>query len=98
MIDSGPNTRRDPIEAAARFVAEEPGWIDRALAQHIRRNSGDCAACGDYRPVQWPCVLVHIANRAAEMIREHPSRSSRCAASGSGRWSGSPLGAGGGHR
>ena len=62
---SGP----DPIEAAARFVAMEPGWTDRVLAQHTARENGDCAGCGTYRPERWPCTQLRIANRALEITR-----------------------------
>lgn len=58
------------IEAAAKFVAGEDGAAARLLSQHTRNDHGDCAGCGGYRPVRWPCVLVHIAERAREINRQ----------------------------
>lgn len=57
----------DPVEMAARFVSSDPGWTDRVGASHIQRLDGDCTGCGSYRPVEWPCVLVKIRQRALEI-------------------------------
>jgi len=54
----------DPIEPAARFVAEQKGGFDRILFQHKRRPDGRCAECSARELVTWPCTLVNIANRA----------------------------------
>jgi hypothetical protein len=42
------------IEAAARFLAFEPGAAERLLVTHRRCDDGRCAACG-MRSGQWPC-------------------------------------------
>jgi len=54
----------DPIEAAAWFLAAQPGAVERTLRAHARRADGRCDGCGQLRQVWWPCVLVNIALRA----------------------------------
>jgi len=54
----------DPIEPAARFVAEQKGGFGRILSQHKRRPDGRCAECSARELVTWPCTLVNIAHRA----------------------------------
>jgi len=54
----------DPVEAAAWFLAAQPGAVERTLGVHARREDGRCAGCGQLRQVWWPCVLVNIALRA----------------------------------
>ncbi|WP_028927956.1 hypothetical protein [Pseudonocardia acaciae] len=61
------HTTPDPIDAAAWFVAGQPGATARILERHTAREDGSCAGCGVYRPVRWPCVLVHIARRAKKI-------------------------------
>ena len=56
------------IEAAARFAAEQLGWIERVRGQHTGRGDGSCAGCGSYRFVRWPCVLIDIAGRAEQLL------------------------------
>lgn len=65
---SGPAPSADPTEVAARFAAEEQGWADRVFAQHTALPSGDCAGCGCYRRVRWPCVQIRIAERVREIV------------------------------
>ncbi len=71
MIDTS-GTERSPaaIETAAWFVADQPGWIERTLARCVPNAHGDCAGCGSYRPVRWPCTQVWIAHTAQRLIRE----------------------------
>ena len=52
------------VESAARLLAQQPGGPEKVLAAHYRRDSGDCAGCGTYRPTRWPCVLILIGRRA----------------------------------
>lgn len=61
------STLTDPLLAAARFGADEPGWIGRVVDRHTRRTNGSCAGCGSYRAVAWPCAMVHIARLAKEI-------------------------------
>ena len=63
-------SRPDSIATAAWFVAGQPGSAARLLGAHTRRDSGDCAGCGVYRPTRWPCALVSIARRAEQLNRE----------------------------
>ena len=58
----------DPIEAAARFVLAQPGWVNRVLGRHVRTPGGTCAECDIAQPTNWPCVLMVIA-RQAELLR-----------------------------
>lgn len=53
----------DAVEFAARWAADQPGWIPRVLAGHRERpeGSGNCGACTGCRSVKWPCVLWFIA-------------------------------------
>jgi hypothetical protein len=61
-------TPSDPLASAARFAAEQAGWVERVFDRHIQRPDGSCAGCGSYRLVSWPCVLVDIANRANQIL------------------------------
>jgi hypothetical protein len=51
------------VEAAIRFVAEQPGGARRILLEHHRRDDGQCAGCLTV-PVSWPCVVGVIATKA----------------------------------
>ena len=62
------------IEAAARFAAEQSGWIDRVRGEHTRRPDGSCAGCGSYRLVRWPCVLIDIAGLAERIPNRRAPR------------------------
>jgi hypothetical protein len=53
------------ISAAAWFVVEQPGWIERVTREHTRRDDGSCAGCGSSQLVAWPCVLIAIADEAS---------------------------------
>ena len=50
------------IDAAARFLADQPGGVERILAAHRRREDGRCVTCT--RADHWPCTMVAIARRA----------------------------------
>jgi hypothetical protein len=54
------------VDAAARFVALQPGGAARILLEHDRRPDGTCGGCLT-SPVTWPCVVSVIAKRAQEM-------------------------------
>ena len=69
-----PATTDDPIEAAARFVLAQPGWVSRVLDLHVRTVGGTCAECSIAQPTDWPCVLMVIARRAELMRTGPPSR------------------------
>jgi hypothetical protein len=56
------------IDAAARFLAAEPGAAERALENHRRSPDGRCAGCRT-RPVDWPCSTASIA-LAAQALPE----------------------------
>ena len=51
------------VEAAIRFVAEQPGGARRILLEHHRRDDAMCAGCLTV-PVPWPCVVGVIATKA----------------------------------
>ncbi len=78
MIDSSmPDPLPGPVETAAWFAAGQPGMPDRLLSGHTRREDGDCAGCGTYRPTEWPCVLVHIGRLAKQINGERNPPSAR---------------------
>ncbi|TQM14787.1 hypothetical protein FB558_1563 [Pseudonocardia kunmingensis] len=61
------------IDAAARFLAAQPGAVERMLSMHRPRGDGRCSAC---RPlVHWPCTMANIARAAA--ARSHPVHGER---------------------
>jgi len=39
---------QETLAAAARFGAEQPGWVDRVIDRHTQRADGSCAGCGCY--------------------------------------------------
>ena len=54
------------IDAAARFLAAQPGAVERMLSIHRPRGDGRCSAC---RPlVHWPCTMASIARVAATRL------------------------------
>jgi hypothetical protein len=57
-----PRNAADCIEVAARFLAAQPGTVQRTRAVHRRGEDGCCTTC---RPVRWPCVIAIIARVAA---------------------------------
>jgi hypothetical protein len=57
MTNSG---RSDCIDVAARFLAAEPGAVERAFEAHRRQSDGRCTGCRT-RPVTWPCSTASIA-------------------------------------
>jgi len=61
---------QDPIEAAAQFMAAQPGAAERTLRTHIRLDDGRCAGCGQSQLIWWPCTLANIALAAS---RPHPT-------------------------
>jgi len=76
---------QETLAAAARFGAEQPGWVDRVIDRHTQRADGSCAGCGCYRPVSWPCVLLHIARRAAQIQAARAQRGVRSESPAGGR-------------
>ena len=68
MVDDGTGTAAKPsaVDAAARFVALQPGGAARILFEHDRRPDGTCGGCLT-SPVTWPCVVSLIAKKAQEM-------------------------------
>lgn len=69
-----------PIEAAALFLIDQPGALARVREHHTPLDNGDCAGCGVYRPVTWPCVLIYIARRADELSGERAIGTAGCTA------------------
>lgn len=55
----------DCIDVAARFLAAQPGAVQRTLKEHRPRPDGRCRVCGPL--VQWPCVMATIARAAASL-------------------------------
>lgn len=53
------------IAEAARFVADQPGGIDRILHLHQRRPDGSCTHHA-HTPTPWPCSAVIIAHAAQQ--------------------------------
>ena len=51
------------IDAAARFLAAQPGAVERMLNIHRPRGDGRCSACLPL--VHWPCTMANIARVAA---------------------------------
>ena len=69
MIDDGAAAaveKPSVVDAAAQFVAKQPGGARRILAEHERRPDGTCSGCLT-SPVAWPCVVSVIAKRALEL-------------------------------
>lgn len=54
------------VEVAARFLADQPGAVDRVLAEHRNASDGHCLGCRA-KPVRWPCFIVTIAQAACEL-------------------------------
>ena len=54
------------VEAAIRFVAEQPGGARRILLEHHRRDDNMCGGCLTV-PVSWPCVVGVIATKALSL-------------------------------
>lgn len=52
------------IDIAARFLAAQPGAVERALAKHRRGDDGRCTGCVSTL-TWWPCATASIAMRAA---------------------------------
>ena len=59
------------VDAAARFVALQPGGARRILREHARRDDGTCSGCLT-SPVHWPCVVSVIAKKALELDGTRP--------------------------
>jgi hypothetical protein len=53
------------IAVAARFVANQPGGVDRILDAHRRRPDGSCT-CHAHTVTPWPCSAVTIAHAAQQ--------------------------------
>jgi hypothetical protein len=68
MVDDGTGRAEKPsaVDAAARFVAMQPGGARKILLEHERRNDGTCGGCLT-SPVTWPCVVSVIATKALEL-------------------------------
>lgn len=65
----------DVITTAAQFIAEQPGATAGIMKDHTARSDGTCAGCGVENRTPWPCILIHIARRAAKIRPRHASRS-----------------------
>ena len=70
MIDDTPAEKPSAVDAAARFVAQQPGGARRILLEHDRRPDGTCGGCLT-SPITWPCVVSAIAKRAQELDPAH---------------------------
>ena len=55
------------IAVAARFVADQPGGIDRILHAHRRRSDSSCTHHA-HTATPWPCSAVTIAHAAQQLI------------------------------
>ena len=68
MVDDGTNGAEKPsvVDAAARFVAMQPGGARKILLEHDQRDDGTCGGCLT-SPVTWPCVVSVIAKKALEL-------------------------------
>ncbi|MGH3589172.1 MAG: hypothetical protein ACRDQ0_22920 [Pseudonocardia sp.] len=66
----------DCIEAAAWFLAQDPGAVARALDVHTPTRDGRCRGCA-YRGLQWPCAVASSARRAAQLLSEHHGQERR---------------------
>lgn len=53
------------IAVAARFVANQPGGVDRILDAHRRRPDGSCTHHA-HTATPWPCSAVAIAHAAQQ--------------------------------
>lgn len=58
------------IAVAARFVAAQPGGVQRLLDAHRPRPDGSCT-CRTHTVTPWPCVAVTIAHAAARTAQRH---------------------------
>jgi hypothetical protein len=67
-VDDGTGDAGRPsvVDAAARFVAMQPGGAHKILLEHDRRPDGTCGGCLT-SPVTWPCVVSVIARKALEL-------------------------------
>jgi len=68
MVDDGTNGAEKPsvVDAAARFVAMQPGGARKILLEHDQRDDGTCGGCLT-SPVTCPCVVSVIAKKALEL-------------------------------
>ena len=64
-IDRDDDTPNACITVAARFVANQPGGIDRILHAHRRRPDGSCTHHAR-TATPWPCSAVTIAHTAQQ--------------------------------
>ena len=58
------------IAVAARFVAAQPGGVDRILAAHRPRPDGSCS-CHAHTATPWPCSAVAIAHSAQQVADDN---------------------------
>ncbi|WP_028938434.1 hypothetical protein [Pseudonocardia spinosispora] len=66
-LDRRLHEESDGFEAAALFMAGEPGCAERTLAAHRREENGStCAGCR--RSPEHPCFLAKVALRALELL------------------------------
>lgn len=66
MDTTPPDEPTSVIDVAVRFIAAEPGGIERMLARHRRLPDGVCAGCLTHATA-WPCVAADLAL----MARQH---------------------------
>ena len=73
VADDGADRADKPsvVDAAARFVALQPGGARKILREHGRRDDGTCSGCLT-SPVHWPCVVSVIAKKALEIDGTRP--------------------------
>jgi hypothetical protein len=55
------------IDAAAIFLAAQPGAVERTLRAHRSRPDGYCRSCLPL--AHWPCTMASIARVAATRPR-----------------------------
>ena len=60
------------IDIAVRFVADQPGGVDRMLARHYLLPDGLCAGCVT-NLTRWPCFAANLALSAQRHRRARPS-------------------------
>jgi hypothetical protein len=60
------------IAEAARFVAHQPGGVDRILHAHRRRPDGSCTHHA-HTATPWPCSAVAIAHAAQRHADSDPA-------------------------
>jgi hypothetical protein len=63
-VTSDSGGRKSCIDAAADFVAGQPGAAQRILDRHRRNPTGNCTGCL-HAPTPWPCTLATIARLAS---------------------------------